>query len=228
MKKSSQMEQFINDKRRRSYLGVIYNRIYQGRSVLIEGDYGAGKSCFLELIQPRKLKKVRLESLDRIHEILAAILEQLNYDVKPGYHLCSRHLKLITSLKNFVIIVDESNDLDPRVWPYFKRIIDAKIPVLFAGSPKVSTFLGHEHPDILSRLKLLVLYPLIVDDFIQEYQHFEPEAIEQIYAATGSDMRKFKETCMDCLDKAQEIKQAKVDVNLALTILSDFVPDYFN
>ena len=127
-----------------------------------------------------------------------------------------------------MIVVDESNDLDPRVWPYFKRIIDAKIPILFSGTPNVRTFLGKEHPDILSRLKLLVLYPLIVDDFIQEYQSFEPEAIEQIYAATGSDMRQFKEICMDCLDKAQEVKQAKVDVNLALMILSDFTPSYFN
>lgn len=228
MKKKAEMESFINDKCRRSYLDVIYNSIYRGKSVLIEGDYGAGKSSFLTLIKPKKLNKVRLESLDKTHEILATILEQLNYEVKPGYHLCSRHLKMITSLKNFMIVVDESNDLDPRVWPYFKRIIDAKIPILFSGTPNVRTFLGKEHPDILSRLKLLVLYPLIVDDFIQEYQSFESEAIEQIYAATGSDMRQFKEICMDCLDKAQEVKQAKVDVNLALMILSDFTPSYFN
>jgi len=226
--KTTETDQFIHDKRRRSYLGVIYNSIYRGKSVLIEGDYGVGKSCFLDLIKPKKLKKVRLESLDKTHEILAAILEQLNYDVKPAYHRCSRHLKMITSLNNFVIIVDESNDLDPRVWPYFKRIIDAKIPVLFAGSPKVRTLLSNEHPDILSRLKLLILYPLMVDDFIQEYKNFEPEAVEQIYAATGSDMRKFKEVCIDCLDKADEQKLSKVDVNLALTILSDFVPGYYN
>ena len=226
--KTTETDQFIHDKRRRSYLGVIYNSIYRGKSVLIEGDYGVGKSCFLDLIKPKKLKKVRLESLDKTHEILAAILEQLNYDVKPTYHRCSRHLKMITSLNNFVIIVDESNDLDPRVWPYFKRIMDAKIPVLFAGSPKVRTWLSNEHPDILSRLKLLILYPLMVDDFIQEYKNFEPEAVEQIYAATGSDMRKFKEVCIDCLDKADEQKLSKVDVNLALSILSDFVPGYYN
>jgi len=228
MKKKAEMESFINDKCRRSYLDVIYNSIDRGKSVLIEGDYGAGKSSFLTLIKSKKLNKVRLESLDKTHEILASILEQLNYEVKPGYHLCSGHLKMITSLKNFMIVVDESNDLDPRVWPYFKRIIDAKIPILFSGTPNVRTFLGKEHPDILSRLKLLVLYPLIVDDFIQEYQSFEPEAIEQIYAATGSDMRQFKEIGRDCLDKAQELKQAKVDVNLALMILSDLTPSYFN
>jgi hypothetical protein len=222
-------EQFIDDKRRRSYLGVIYNSIYRGKSILIEGDYGVGKSRFLELVKPKKLKLVRLESLDKIHEILAAILEQLNYDVKPAYHLCSRHLKMITSLNDFMIVVDESNDLDPRLWPYFKRIIDAKIPMLFTGLPKVRTYLSNEHPDILSRLKLLILYPLIIDDLIQEYNSsFEAESIEQIYAATGSDLRKFKEICRDCRDKADELKQSKVDINLTLSILSDYIPGCFN
>ena len=41
-------EDFINDKRRVAYLGAIYNRIYRGQSVLIEGDYGVGKSRFLK------------------------------------------------------------------------------------------------------------------------------------------------------------------------------------
>ncbi len=48
-------EKFINDKRRISYLAAIYNRIYRGQSVLIEGDFGVGKSRFLDLIQPKKL-----------------------------------------------------------------------------------------------------------------------------------------------------------------------------
>lgn len=46
-----------------------------------------------------------------------------------------------------------------------KRIIDAGVPVVFAGLPKVRTYLTSEHPDILSRLKTLVLYPIVVEDF---------------------------------------------------------------
>ena len=49
-------EQFIDDKRRRSYLGVIYNSIYRGKSILIEGDYGVGKSRFLELVKPNRFE----------------------------------------------------------------------------------------------------------------------------------------------------------------------------
>ena len=55
-------ENFINDKRRISYLNSVYSRIYRGKSVLIEGDYGAGKSRFLQLIKPKKLEIVWVES----------------------------------------------------------------------------------------------------------------------------------------------------------------------
>jgi len=222
VKLKSKKTNFINDKRRRSYLGVIYNSIYRGKSILIEGDYSVGKSRFLEFIQPQKLKKIHLESLDKIHEILASILEQLNYDVKVGYHLCSQHLHRIIQHPNYLIIVDEASDLDERVWPYFKRMIDARIPIIFAGLPKVKTYLINQHPDILSRLKCLTLYPVGVEEFIQEYQDFEPQAIEQIYAASISDMRKFKEICNDCRDKADELKLDKVDVKLALSFLTEF------
>lgn len=219
--KHRRKEAFINDKRRVSYLHAIYNRIYRGQSVLIEGDYGVGKSRFLELIKPKKLHIVWVESLDNIHEILASILQQLDFEAAPTYHRKSKHLKIICDLSGFIIIIDEANDLDHRVWPYFKRIIDADIPIIYAGLPKVRTFLANEHPDILSRLKTLVLYPIMIEDFILDYKDFEPDAVEQIYAATGGDMRKFKEICTDCSDKAKEINQSKVDVNLALSFLSE-------
>jgi ABC-type lipoprotein export system ATPase subunit len=45
-------EDFISDKRRVSYLSATYNRIYRGKSVLIEGGFGAGKTRFLELLRP--------------------------------------------------------------------------------------------------------------------------------------------------------------------------------
>ena len=116
--------------------------------------------------------------------------------------------------------------LDRRVWPYFKRIIDAKIPMRFAGLPKVRTYLASEHPDILSRLKVLTLYPIIVEDFIAEYKNFLPEAIEQIYAATDGDMRKFEEICIECRDKAKKLKYSLVDINLALEVLTDLPPKH--
>jgi thymidine kinase len=217
-------ENFINDKRRVSYLSAIYNRIYRGQSVLIEGDYGVGKTRFLKLLRPKKLHAVWVESLFNIHETLASILKELNYDTIATYRRTPEYLKRVCNLSSCFLIIDEANDLDRRIWPYMKRIIDAGIPIVFAGLPKVRTFLTSEHPDILSRLKTLVLYPIVVEDFVIEFKDIEQEAIEQLYMVTKGDMRKFKEICTDCRDKARELKYPFVDLNLALEFISDLPP----
>ncbi len=217
-------ENFINDDRRRSYLGATYNRINRGKSVLIEGDYGVGKSQFINLLNSKKRQVIRIESLFNIHETLASILKKLNYDVKATYRRTPEYLERICSLSDHIIVIDEANDLNIRVWPYLKRIIDAEVPIIFAGLPKVRTFLASEHPDILSRLKVLVLYPIVVEDFILAYKKdFKAEAVEQIYMAVRGDMRKFEEICTDCLDRAKELKYSFVDLDLALKFISDLL-----
>lgn len=217
-------EDFISDKRRISYLSATYSRIYRGQSVLIEGDFGAGKTRFLQLLHPKKLHPIWVESLFNIHETLAAILQELNYDTPATYRRTPQYLKMICRLSNCFIIIDEASDLDIRVWPYLKRIIDAGVPVVLAGLPKVRTYLNRNHPDILSRLKTLILYPIVVEDFISEYKDIQQEAIEQIYMAVKGDMRKFKEICTDCRDRAKELKYQFVDINLALDFISDLPP----
>lgn len=214
-------ETFINDKRRISYLAAVYNRIYRGQSVLIEGDYGVGKSRFLELIRPKKLQAVTIESLFKTHNILASILKDLNYEARATYWHSPDNLKRICKLSGFFIIIDECNDLDRKVWPYLKRIIDAGVPIVFAGLPKVRTYLTSEHPDILSRLKTLILYPIVVEDFILDYKDIASEAIELIYMNVRGDMRKFDEICTDCRDKAKELNYSIVDLNLVNQFLSD-------
>ena len=131
---------------------------------------------------------------------------------------------MICALSNCFIIIDEASDLDTRVWPYLKRIIDAGVPVVFAGLPKVRTYLSRNHPDILSRLKTLILYPIVVEDFISEYKDIQQEAVEQIYMTVKGDMRKFQEICTDCRDRAKELKYQFVDINLALEFISDLPP----
>jgi DNA transposition AAA+ family ATPase len=217
-------EDFISDKRRVSYLGATYNRIYRGQSVLIEGDFGAGKTRFLKLLRPKKLHAVWVESLFNIHEILASILKELNYEATATYRRTPQYLKMICNLSRCFIIIDEANDLDTRVWPYLKRIIDAGVPIVFAGLPKVRTYLSRNHPDILSRLKTLILYPIEVEDFIEKYKDIQQEAVEQIYMAVKGDMRKFKEICTDCRDRANELNHKFVDINLALEFISDLPP----
>lgn len=217
-------EDFISDKRRVSYLSATYNRIYRGQSVLVEGGFGAGKTRFLELLRPKKIHAVWVESLFNIHETLASILKELNYDTTATYRRTPQYLKMICNLSNCFIIIDEASDLDIRVWPYLKRIIDAGVPIVFAGLPKVRTYLSRNHPDILSRLKTLILYPIIVEDFIEKYKDIQQEAIEQIYMAVKGDMRKFKEICTDCRDRAKELNYKFVDLNLAMEFISDLPP----
>ncbi len=217
-------ENFISDKRRVSYLSATYNRIYRGKSVLIEGDFGAGKTQFLQLLRPKKLHTVWVESLFNIHETLASILEELNYDTTATYRRTPQYLKMICKLSNCFIIIDEACDLDTRVWPYLKRIIDAGVPIVFAGLPTVRTYLSRNHPDILSRLKTLLLYPIVVEDFIENCKDIQQEAVEQIYMAVKGDMRKFEEICTDCRDRAKELDYKFVDVNLALEFISDLPP----
>jgi hypothetical protein len=65
------------------------------------------------------------------------------------------------------------------------------------GLPKVRTYLSRNHPDILSRLKPLILYPIVAEDFISEYKDIQQKGIEQGYTAVKEDMRKFKEICTD-------------------------------
>lgn len=217
-------ETFINDKRRVSYLSATYNRIYRGQSVLIEGDFGAGKTRFLELLKPKKLHSVWVESLFNIHETLASILRELNYDATTSYKKTPQYLKTICNLSNCFIIIDEASDLDIRLWPYLKRIIDAGVPIVFAALPKVRTYLSRNHPDILSRLKTLILYPIVVEDFITEYKDIQQEAIEQIYMSVKGDMRKFKEVVTDCRDRARELNYKFIDLNLALEFITDLPP----
>ena len=96
--------------------------------------------------------------------------------------------------------------------------------MVFAGLPQVRTYLTSEHPDILSRLKTLILYPIEVEKFISEYNDFKQEAVEQLYMATKGDMRKFKEICTDCRDKAKDLNYTFIDLNLALEFISDLPP----
>ena len=100
----SRKKDFINDKRRISYLSSVYTRIYRGQSVLIEGAYGVGKTRFLKLIKPKKLMPVGLESLDNKHEILASILQGLDYESIASHWRTSTHLKKICTLSGFLYV----------------------------------------------------------------------------------------------------------------------------
>ncbi len=212
------MSDFISDKRRVSYQHAIYARMYMGKSVLIEGAFGSGKSSFLrQFVNPQKLQVIQVESLDNIHTVLAQMLRALEYEASPNAYYTSQNLRTVCGLAgNFVVFVDEANDIQKQSWPYWKRIMDAGIPCVFAGLASVRTYLRGSHPDILSRLKVLPLYPVAVEDFIAASPDFEGVAVEHLYNCTGGDMRKFEEIIEDCRNKLSESGEGMVTLEMAL------------
>ena len=93
-----------------------------------------------------------------------------------------------------------------------------RIPVLSLIIMKIQQKSEDDHSNkIIPKIQ----HGWFVEDFIAEYKNFSSEAIEQIYAATDGDMRKFEEICIECQDKAKELKYSLVDINLALTVLTD-------
>jgi len=131
-------KKFIRDEMRARYINAIYNRIRIGKSVLLTGRYGSGKSFLLDKIRPKTRRVIRLESLNPLTDMLASILQQLEYDVKKSNHYKMDHLRMICAASNgAVIVMDEVNEMDSRLWPWIKRVMDAEFPMVLAGLPKV-------------------------------------------------------------------------------------------
>jgi len=216
---------YIKDDIREAYLNAINNRIRNGKSALVVGKYGCGKSSLLDQVRPPKKRPVvRIESLAPLHHLLSSILVQLNYAVnRKSTGNALLHLEEICTVgkeKRAVIIIDEANDLRPQIWAFLKRIMNAEIPVIMAGLPKTEAYLERDHADILSRLKVLRLQPVRLETFKQCWSDkFTPDALDLIYGAAGENMRVFDEICDDCRDKAQEMKAPQVTVDIAMMFI---------
>jgi len=220
-------KKFIKDAQREMALNAVYNRMRRGKSSMILAEYGHGKTSLLQMLRPRKKKLVWVESLGGVHHILAEILSQVAYECDPKAHLKMKHLSEIRKYcaGNAIVIIDECNDLQPVVWPYLKRIMDAGVPILLAGLPKVKYFLREKHGDILSRLKIIDLQSVGVDDFKKKFVIFEPEAIDVVYGESGGNMRRMEELIDDCIDKFEEINkglETKMD-RISIDIVAMFI-----
>jgi len=196
---------YIEDERRKRYMNAVQNRIREGKSVLIYGRFGCGKSEFIRQIEtPQRCKRIEIESLASVHVILGTILETMgiaDFSIKPPSAMHkSRYLQAIKGIdKKYLLIIDEANDLKKQTWPYLKRIMDAGVSIILSGKPKIIQFLENNHKDILSRLKLLPLVPVGPEDFKAALPDFDPLAVEIIYGEVNNDIRKMTEELIpDC------------------------------
>lgn len=210
---------FVKDKQRESFLNVIHNRLERGKSSLIIGTYGCGKTGLLGQIRPKK-RVAWVNAVQPVHLILSEILDQLGRKVNPR-NLQNKGLYLNMILEQkFVLLIDEANDLRPEFYPYLKRIIDSGSPAVMAGldddKRSIEVFMSEHHPDILSRFRILKLKSVGSEDLKAQMQRFEPDAVDILYGASGGNLRIFHDLCDDCADKAVEMKSEKVTTAIAV------------
>jgi len=106
-----QKNKVIVDESRRFHFKAIYNRIYKGKSTLITGEIGSGKTVFLKTICPDKLKISSVESLGSLNHILLSILKQQQYKYTLKINKSFEYLEAICGLKKIIITIDDVNDL---------------------------------------------------------------------------------------------------------------------
>jgi hypothetical protein len=204
----------IKDDIRRSFLNIISNRIQKGKSTLIMGEIGSGKTEFLNQVRSKKLTISNVESLGSLNYTLVSVLRQRKYRFTPKMSKSVEYLKAICSIKNLVVIIDDANDLRPSIFRYIKRMMDAQIPIIMASPPEIQITLKERHEDILCRLKVLHIQPVGVKDIKKHFSQFAPDTLEVIFGASFGNMWVFYEICDECLEKIAELKLKKVTMKI--------------
>ncbi len=209
-----QKTKVIIDRSRRSLLTNINNRINRGKSVLIIGEIGTGKTSLLDQIRPEKLKVSSVESLGSLNYILVSILRQQQYRFIPKKNKSVEYLEAICGIKKLMITIDDINDLRSGIFRYIKRIMEKQIPVVMAGTPEIQTSLRERHEDVFCRLKTYNLQSIGLDEIKKQYLMFDNEALEVIYGYSADNMWIFSEVCEECIDdmKKQKIKKVNMDI----------------
>jgi len=196
-RKKANVNTFIVDEMRKTYLNAIHNRIARGKSVLITGKFGSGKSVLLSNISPPSGKVIWVNALGSPSQILGNILG-IN---KPSPQGAFTYMQELVKQDDIIVIVDEVDLLKKSVYPYLKQCMDARIPFILAGKPDVESMLKEKFEDILSRLKVLRLQPLRVEAYKERLLNkAEPDAIDLMYGTSLGNMRRFEEILEDCLD----------------------------
>ena len=212
----------IQDDQRKLFFKIIKSRIAKGKSTLIIGKTGSGKTKFLEQLKLNSFNCSKIESLGSLNYILTSILRQSKYNFIPKINKSAEYLEAICNLKNNTILIDDINDLRPGIFNHIKRFIDAQIPVIMAGTIELLPSLKERHGAVFSRLRLLTLEPVSVEDFKKNLPQFEKDTLEFIFGFSFGNMWLFNEICEECLDLIQELKITNVSMPLANQIIQNY------
>ncbi|KJU82516.1 ATP/GTPase [Candidatus Magnetobacterium bavaricum] len=206
---------YIQDEQRINIANAINNNITRGKSVLLIGEYGVGKSFFIKNMFKDNVKAIWAESLYSYRYFLTDILSKSVIHINPKTKTRDQFFRTILKLKDVFIIIDEAAYLERKLLPFIKRIMDIPIPVIMVGLPTFEQRLANDYPDILSRLKTLRMKRLDVDDVIKATPNIDKDALEMIYGYAMGNMRKFIEVYYDCLDKMKSLKLERINTDIA-------------
>ncbi len=212
-------ELYIKDKHRELLNSQLYARIRRGKSCLVIGEFGRGKSAFVSQIKSKHRTVIYLDSLFTANLMLNKIKSKLGLTIKT-----SVPIEIIPELEKhkgrFLIVIDEANDVKSTIYPYLKRIMNLEIPIILAAKPGIIPYLEARFGDILSRLKVLNLQTISLEDYQEALKEkFESDAVRLIYSNCKQNMRIFDEVAEDCLDYVAEKKIDRITAKIATMFL---------
>jgi len=205
--------EFIANPQREKFMEWIDRRVRQNRDTLIIGEYGVGKSAFIQEIHKKYKKAMVINPLGSTCQLLGEMcgVVEVEYWKKPKY---------IQQLKDHprIIIIDEAQHLRPDFYPYLKMISDYGNTLVMSGLVELADILKERHPDILSRMMRMTLEPIGAAEFAAALsEKFEPGAIKTINGK-ATCMREMVEIIDDCLLYISDKGYPKVTEDIAYRI----------
>ncbi|ETR68191.1 MAG: transposase (ATPase domain protein) [Candidatus Magnetoglobus multicellularis str. Araruama] len=212
------------DNRRTSKIISFRNkkRIRKGKSTLVTGEIGFGKTKFLDQVRSDNLMSCKIESLGSLNYILVSILRQKKYRFTPKMHKSAAYLEAICGIKDTVIVIDDINHLRASIFPYVKKMMDSQIPIIMAGPPETETKLKQGNEEIFCRLKVLRLQPVNVKNLRNTFPQFAPDTLEVIFGYCLGNMWVLNELCDECLDKMLEKKLKEISMDIVRDVIAAY------
>lgn len=224
--------------------------------ILITGEIGSGKTTVCHTLLSRIDQNVKTALITNTHITGKELLKEVctEYDIAIGK--CTR-LQLLHRLNDFlidqlskdnnaVIIIDEAQNLTPRVLEEVRLISNLEtdksklVQIILMGQPELSEKL--EFPQLKQLKQRIVtryhLYPLSDEEAEQYIYHrltiaganghkiFSYNAIQEVILYAGGIPRLINIICDQALLHAYSEGRSKVDVEIVRDVIQEFVPPH--
>jgi energy-coupling factor transporter ATP-binding protein EcfA2 len=214
-------ETFISDPHRDNHLKVLNKRIIQGKSTLLIGKSGVGKTELIKQINSTGKIVIQVDSLGTTHHILCSVLKKCNFNFSAKTNKNIQYLKAVCQLKDILLIIDDASDLKPMFFRFIKRIMDANIPIIMISRPEILPILKQENDDVFARLRILQLPPLTSVQIKNNTDIFEKEALEVVSGFSLGNLFLLKDIWEEGLEKLKSANLSKITISLVQKIIQN-------